>query len=270
MRLIVRNVVLDPRFARLRHLATPGKVVRRPYVGGRPLGPNAQRTIERDHLTKSVLLELSGLVSSGVCLVTAVGGRRAMSPADLDRLQKRMFPAPPPAVVEPQADFATSGSVGDVAEGTPDAGPASTAVPTAGDPEEGPEAHTEADMASAEGTAGDEDSEAADEEDKPVADPDIAPDPAPPLDLEQILDPIEEPERTPEEFEVPEGLEERLSQRGRVTNDELRSMLAMLGGKVAGKNKSTLVSDIIEGLSADVDPVVGNKVLDFLIEVEKE
>jgi ABC-type phosphate/phosphonate transport system ATPase subunit len=50
-----------------------------------------------------------------------------------------------------------------------------------------------------------------------------------------------------------------------VTNEELRTMVAILGGKGAGKTKRQLIRDIMDALGQDdLDPVKGNQVLDML------
>lgn len=249
----VINVAQDPRFSdkRLRNLSD---VTQAPILAGKVLRPRTSRMFSPDELTPELFSDILRLEAAGV--LQAIVFLRP--PVGLDKLWEALGKAPLPTAPElPGAEI-------ELPEDTDEEAPEPEAEEAA--PEETGE--------QAEGEDGEDAEEPAEEDEAPSEEEPAAIGEQLPLD--EILEPApEEPaeEVGPdlEEFTVPEDLAERLHQPRVVTNEELRSMLAILDRSGAGKNKSELIEDLVAALSADdLDPVKGHRVMELLDKAEQE
>ena len=214
----------------------PGQILRRPVIGGRPLAPRHSRIFEHGALTAKTIDELEKFVSLGVIRVVWLGGPRFV---DFDALRKQLNFS-----VESEAPVAHEAPVAALRD------TASERMPVAADPEPVRLMHEEL----------------------------LAPAEEPPK-LEDVLEGIQPvvTETGPvdglvsaEEFEVPDNLAERLLRPRIVTNEELRAMLAVLGGVGTGKAKKKLISEIVDAMNDPAcDPVTGLRVLAMLSAAEQ-
>jgi hypothetical protein len=72
VRFLLRNTVRDPKYAALRKM-NEGKVVLRPFVGGKPLPPTATRILVLSDLTPALVAEIETLCAIGNAEFVVVG-----------------------------------------------------------------------------------------------------------------------------------------------------------------------------------------------------
>ena len=229
MRLLVINMSLDPSTAHIRR-RFPGKVLRRPTINTLPLAPAGRRVLPVEMLTESVVAQLEYLVSIGNIKVVELGAR---TPVDFTELRRRMRLVP---VTSPESPTPES----------PD-----LAVP----PESLEESAVSTEVLSSEGEC-------------------VSPEQTEPLplaDLDTVLAAIEtappalppaEPEPGPGElFVLPDDIDGLI--RGS-KNKALVAVLAIFEKSGAGKSKLSLVQDVSDVLSGDLDPLLANRAVALL------
>ena len=240
MRLLAVNAVTDPALNAVR-ARYPGKITRNPVIGGTRLPPGRRRVIDYP-CSDEIIVDLITYVRYGVLRVFAFGNSTYLTEQELIDLRPILAEGrSEPVTPNPEPELSGDDLSKQVA-------------PPDTEPDEGDE-----DGRSLIAAVTDEQEE----------DPDA---PSDDEDIMSVLDDDkteEEDVRGPESFTLPDDLEARLLNKQTMSNRLRSSMLAQLGGKTAGKPSKKLVSEIIERLSADdLDPALGNKILDMLEEAE--
>lgn len=210
MRFFLRNVIRDRKFDAVRR-QNPRKVQRRPVIGGKPLPPGGTKILRRHDFTPELLDEIEQHQEWGNVELLQAG--RAGTPVNFEALRallgfKKAAPPPKPKPLPP------------------------------------PPMQLKADMREFEM----EEELAAEEVDAPVGKTDEddigarSEEPeegatAEPMDLEEVLDPPAALSEEPTPYTE--------SELKSLKNDDLRSILAKMGGKGAGLKKSDLVAEIL-------------------------
>jgi len=253
MRFILRNAVNNPALEANRR-SHPGKVQRRPVIGGKPLPTGARRVFDRGQLTGPMLQEIAHHVEVGNITFIQVGKR---GPVDMAALAEacgftELFDAaedapleavvPTPVVEEPPSPVVDSDDSGKTVVAK--VGIMQVEVTAGADGILGTD-DDEVKVSSARKVA----------EPVPVEEPELAEETA---DLEEVLEEEAEEEPAEDEVVIPEDLEAYLSG---LRNKELQPVLEMLGESSQGKKKSIMVDEIMFALLNDPDPVTARNAI---------
>lgn len=120
MRFLLRNTVRDPKYAALRKM-NEGKVVLRPFVGGKPLPPTATRILVLSDLTPALVAEIEALCAIGNAEFVVVG--RNGPNVDFEALRAQLgwaLWAPPAEAPKPAISVTVPAPVVVVAEPQPE------------------------------------------------------------------------------------------------------------------------------------------------------
>ena len=193
MRFLLRNTVRDPKYAALRKM-NEGKVVLRPFVGGKPLPPTATRILVLSDLTPALLAEIEALCVIGNAEFVVVG--RNGPNVDFEALRAQLGWVPAAETPKPAISVTVPTPVIVVAEPQP--------------------------------------------EPAPVVDAPVAP-------AEEVVSSDEVPaeELVEEQEAVAAGKVWTREELEASKLTDLRDILIALGGKPAGKNKATVVDEIL-------------------------
>ena len=276
MRFLLLNAVRDRSLESVRR-KNPGKVQRRPLIGGKPLPPGARRVFLFSEFTPEIIGDIWTHQDYGNVKLIEVGKR---GPVDMQALSDRLG-FTHPAADEPEPMIAEEGDVGELDDGSEVEIPAGTEIAESDDAPPAPEPDDSEKVVKAsvgvmqvEVTAGEDGILGTDDDEVKVssakAEPEpeeeselVLPEDPEPMDLDEVLEP--EPEAAPEEpaedeFVVPDDFSDYLSG---LKNRELAPVLTMLGGSAGGKKKSDLVTDIMSALgAADVDPTTARNAIE--------
>ena len=237
MRFILINAVRD-RSLEKRRKSHPGKVQRRPVVGGKPLPSGGRRILLLSDITPKMLEDIRHHEEVGNIRFTEIGQR---GPVDMGRLAERCGFAEGAGPTTEDRLRTLQTTIQEREAAVDDSEKVVSA--TVG-------------VVNVKVTAGDDGALGTDDDEVEIssamkADPPEEEEPEE-MDLEEVLD-EEEEELAEDEWELPDDFDDYLSG---LRNKDLSVVLEMLDGSSGGKRKSVLVDEILEAFEVeDIDPM---------------
>lgn len=227
MRYMLRNVIRDPRFNK-RRAANPGKINRRPVIGGKPLPPGGTKFLRVPNFTPQMLDEIEAHQKAGNVQLVLQG--RTGGEVDIAALRQQLWPTD-----EATNDTAEEELAAEESDVTPDEEEEGDIEPNLADIE----AVEDAIDAQPEDDEEDEDVHAAESTSPPPED-------SAEMDLEDVLDPEPEPEPEPEE--VPYNESELMGHSKSDLQDIWKTFFP--DKKPGARSKQTLTDEVLEAQGA--------------------